>query len=182
MAVVKFHKVTSLPGVLEADALYFVSNSNYTETYVTDNSGNAKSVGNSSMINELINVKLQDWNIVEVVASITARNALTLNRNTLVLVVDATGDSTVAAGSAMYVYRESNTSWEKVYEFENLDVTLNWSSIVGRPTSSVAQIDAAVTNTHTHTNKAYLDKISESGGQLLYNGSGVSTNWTTQNW
>lgn len=188
MTAVAFHKVTALPGSPQAHALYFVQNGNYVETYTTDASGVAKMVGNSAMINALadarITTALADYNLVEIVATIAARNALTLARNALVLVEDATGDATVAAGAALYAYKEATTSWVKLTEYESLDVSFAWANISGRPTSSPAQIDQAVTDRHTHANKAYLDKIGESGGQLTYDGASVagSASWTTTNW
>jgi hypothetical protein len=58
MSLIQFHKVTSLPGTLQANALYFVANGTIAETYITDNAGVAKSVGNSAMINALITQQL----------------------------------------------------------------------------------------------------------------------------
>lgn len=111
---------------------------------------------------------------MEVVADITARDALNPTKNTAALVLNATGDVTVAAGSAMYVWVQSNTAWTKVSEFESLDLTLNWASIANKPTSSVANIDDAVTKRHTHANTAALDLLTADGnGQLMYNGANI---------
>ena len=167
MATIKFHKVLVLPGTLEADSIYFVQNSTYSETYLTDSAGNAKSVGNSSMIaavaNTEISTRLAQHNLVEIVADITARNALaSQNRNLVVMVLDATGDATVTAGAALYAFRNSDNSWTKVAEYEGIDAVVQWSNISGRPTSSAAQLDAAVTNSHTHSNKTVLDATQES--------------------
>ena len=167
MATIKFHKVLVLPGTLEADSIYFVQNSTYSETYVTDSAGNAKSVGNSSMIaaiaNNEISTRLAQHNLVEIVTDITARNALaSQDRNLIVMVLDATGDATVSAGAALYAFRNSDNSWTKVAEYEGMDAVVQWSNILGRPTSSAAQLDAAVTNSHTHSNKAVLDATQES--------------------
>ena len=41
-------------------------------------------------------------------------------------------------------------------------------------TSTVAAIDAAVANAHTHANKAVLDKLSEQDGVLCYDGLPVA--------
>lgn len=44
------------------------------------------------------------------------------------------------------------------------NIAIAWSQITsGAPTSTVANIDLAVTNSHTHSNKTQLDKISEDG-------------------
>ena len=167
MATIKFHKVLVLPGALEADSLYFVSNSTYSETYLTDSAGVAKSIGNSAMIaavaNTEISTRLAQHNLVEIVADITARNLLAAqDRNLVVMVLDATGDATVKAGAALYAFRNSDNSWTKVVEYEGMDAVVQWSNINGRPTSSVAQIDSAVTNSHTHSNKVVLDATQES--------------------
>ena len=53
IAGIKFYKVLLLPAVLEANALYFVQNGGYAETYLTDDEGNPKKVGNTQMIEEL---------------------------------------------------------------------------------------------------------------------------------
>lgn len=50
---VKFFKVTTLPGTLLANAFYYVENGNYAEAYLTDDSGAAKKIGNTQMIQEL---------------------------------------------------------------------------------------------------------------------------------
>ena len=51
MAAIKFHKVTAMPGSPEANAVYFVVNGTFCETYVTDSAGNTKGAGNTAMIN-----------------------------------------------------------------------------------------------------------------------------------
>ncbi len=189
MAAVAFYKVASLPGTLASNAMYFVENGTYSETYVTNTAGVARMVGNSSMINALADARiataLADRNLIEIVADITARNALAggAQRNLLVLVEDATGDATVASGAALYAWKEASATWSKIAEYENMDVSLTWASISGKPSSSAAQIDGAVTDRHTHANKSNLDKIGEAGGKLTYDGAAVGgVDWTTANW
>lgn len=186
MALVKFYKVAALPGSLEPDSFYYVENGGYAESYLTNSSGQARAVGNSAMINALIGAAitdaLSDLNALEVVPDIAARDALVLERNALALVIDATADPTVDAGSALYAYVEADTSWVKVAEYESMDVVIQWASIQGRPNSSPAQIDTAVSQSHTHSNKAVLDKFTESGGQVLYGGNPIQANWETANW
>ena len=50
---VKFFKVTALPTTLIANAFYYVENSNYAEAYLTDDSGVAKKIGNTEMIQQI---------------------------------------------------------------------------------------------------------------------------------
>lgn len=50
MASIRFFKVTQLPQTLEANSFYYVLNGNYAESYLTDNAGNLKKLGNTAMI------------------------------------------------------------------------------------------------------------------------------------
>lgn len=180
----KFFKVSTLPTPpLAGNAFYLVLNGDYCETYLTDISGVAKHVGNSAMITQMVATAFADYNAIEIVDDIPDRNALgaTLTRNALILVIDATGDPTVASGAAMYAYVEATQTYRKVYEMEGIDFTVSWNQIQGRPTSSVADIDDAVAKRHTHTNKVLLDALSNTGDTLEYSGVAVlkteTTNW-----
>lgn len=63
------------------------------------------------------------------VATIAARNALTnLSIGDRVFVTDATGDATVTAGWAIYVYRSVGV-WTKVAEQEGLDVVVGGADL-----------------------------------------------------
>jgi hypothetical protein len=84
----------------------------------------------------------------------------------LVWVNDASDDTTVTSGWAIYrkkvgvgIDYTQLAGWTKVSEAEQLDVVVTWDSIQGKPTSTPAQIDQAVTDDHTHANKAQLDLI-----------------------
>jgi hypothetical protein len=188
MALLKFRKVTSLPGTLEADAFYFVVNSGYAESYVTDSSGNGKAIGNSAMINTLADARIASaiasFNALEIVANIAARNALAVgaNRNFMVLVTDATGDATVASGAALYAFNNATDTFSKLSEYESMDVVVTWSSITGKPSSSPSAIDAAVAASHTHSNMSTLNKLSEDSDGLLFNGAAIAARWNATNW
>lgn len=188
MAQLKFYKVNALPATFEGDSFYYVANGEYAESYLTNSAGVPKSVGNSVMINALIQAALaefqQQGNAVEIVANIAARNAMTAaaEKNLMILVIDASADPTVDSGSALYAYAFDTTTTYKVAEYESMDATLDWSMVANRPTSSVTQIDNAVSLSHSHANKVVLDKLSEVGGGLLYNGAPITTDWTTNNW
>ena len=184
MAVLNFYKVTSLPSTLEADSLYFVENSGYAESYLTNNAGLPRSIGNTEMINALIAEALGQFESggVVIVADIAERDALSHVVNTLVLVIDASVDPTVGAGAALYVYNVSAQEYMKVAEYESMDVTVQWTSIQGRPTSTPAEIDQAVADSHTHANSATLDKISEESGIPKWEGGRWPHEWGTANW
>lgn len=184
---VNFYAVSALPGSLEPDSFYYVANGSVAESYLTDNLGNAKSVGNTVMINQLITAALASWegaSSMPIVADIAARDALfaTATANMLALVIDASADPTVETGSALYAYDFGSSTVYKVAEYESMDLVIQWASIQGKPNSSVAQIDDAVGKAHQHANKAVLDKFTEAGGQLLYAGEGIATSWATKDW
>ncbi|WP_313117977.1 hypothetical protein [Ectopseudomonas guguanensis] len=188
MAQVRFYKVTSLPGTLQADAFYYVENGTYAESYLTNSAGVARAVGNSAMINALISEALANWSgsasTVQIVADIAARDALiaTLDANAMILVVDASADPTVDAGSALYAYDATADEVYKIAEYESMDVVLQWADIVGGPSSTPAQIDNSVSLAHGHGNKSVLDQLSSDAEGLLFNGQGIDPRWKTVDW
>lgn len=176
MAKTRFYKVTSLPGPgsLTPDSFYFVENGDYVESYVTDDVGVAKYLGNSTMINELIDTKLAAYTGAIIVAvDITDRDTYKdggvneLSKNALIVVLDASGDPTVNTGSALYLYEDVNDIFHKLAEYESLDIVVDWSSIQNGPTSSGLQVDNAVTQAHSHPNLGVLDSISDSGSGMI---------------
>lgn len=185
---VKFYKVASLPAQMEPNAFYYVENGTYTESYLTNNAGVAKSVGNSAMINALVSEALTSWGstlaTLNIVPDIAARNTIIVNATTsiMILVVDASDDITVGSGSALYAYDFTGELTYKIAEYESMDVVLQWDNIEGRPTSTVAQIDNSVALAHEHSNKAVIDKLTEVDGSLRYDGKGFDPEWTTNNW
>lgn len=56
MTNIHFYKVTSLPLVLVPNSFYYVENGDYAEGYLTDDSGIAKKVGNTEMIQEVTQI------------------------------------------------------------------------------------------------------------------------------
>lgn len=186
MANVQFFKVSTLPGTLQPNAFYYVENGAYAESYVTNQAGVAKALGNSAMINALINDALASLPSsgapVLFVPDIAARDALEPEQAVFVLVQDATGDPTVEAGAALYAWNPATSAWLKVAEYESMDVQLTWAAIQGKPTSTPAQIDSAVNQSHSHTNKATLDKLSADADGLLYDDQAIRSRWDGLNW
>jgi hypothetical protein len=175
MSAIKFSKVTTLPAVLEGHTMYLVApvaKPNHLEVYVTSADASAiKRIVNIDDIQSMINSSISASNAFEIVDNIAARNALSLSGNKFVLVLDATGDATVASGAATYAWRSSTSAWVKISEYESLDVVVNWSAVQNRPASAVADIDSAVAQRHTHSNFTELGKIGETaGGDLQYAG------------
>ena len=187
MATFKIFRETALPGALEPYALYVIAPTakpNYIELYASDATGtSAKRIIQDTDVQALIDASISGLSGIEVVADITARDALTPTTNIQVLVLDASADPTVTSGAATYVYQLSNTTWYKISEAESLDVVLDWNNLTNGPTSTPAQIDTAVANSHTHANKTQLDKIGENGdGNLTYNSLLPVIAWTSVGW
>ena len=65
------------------------------------------------------------------VATISARNALTPFTGLHALVLDASDDNTVATGGAEYIY--DGTKWVKVSELNDLDAVITWANITNKP-------------------------------------------------
>lgn len=188
MASLRFYKMATLPSTLQSNAFYLIQNGQYAEAYVTNLTGSPRAIGNSLMIGEIarniVDEALSDLNALEIVADINERDELasSTNRNLVILVTDATGDPTVVSGAVMYAYNAATMTFTKLTEYDDVDAVIQWSNIQGRPTSSPAQLDLAVTLTHNHANKPTLDKISEDGEGLLFMGNPVQPRWSTNNW
>lgn len=182
--VFKIFKETAVPSTWENDSVYFIqaTGATYMEIYTTSATGVPKRLINQADITAMITAAISSANELTIVADIAARNDLSPTKVMNVYVRNATADTTVASGGAYYLYDLANTAWIKTSESESLDVVLNWSSIQGKPTSTPTQIDTAVANSHTHTNKTELDKISETGGNMYYNGGLPATGWQSTNW
>lgn len=170
--VLKFRKVASLPATYEGSTMYMVAdsvNAALFEMYLSSADGTTvRHLLNKSEIQTMINTSvagsIAGMGTMSVVADIAARDALNPATVSLALVLNATADTSVTNGAATYVYNTTTSAWIKIAEYESLDVVLQWSNIVGRPTSTPAQIDAAVTGNHNHGNKPVLDGLSIASG------------------
>lgn len=188
MSVFKVFKETSVPSTLTPNAVYLVappSQPEMLEIYVSDSSGTAsRRTYTKSDIESLIQDSLDNLTTGSLIVNdIAERDALTLTEVTEVIVLDASDDPTVGSGFAKYVWRTDTSEFLKLAEGESMDVTVNWSDIVGGPSSSPSQIDAAVSNSHTHANKTQLDGIDEdSDGELTYNGNNIRARLETSAW
>jgi hypothetical protein len=185
--VLQQFKVTALPGTLVANSIYYVTVSgkpDLVEIYVVNSAGTAaRHVLNEADVAVMISSAMNGGNQLTIVNDIAARNALLpLTVAKWVYVVNATGDATVAAGGATYLYNPTTLAWVKAGESESMDLVLSWANLTGKPTSSVAAIDAAVAASHTHANKATLDLVTASGGNLLYNGALPVSRWESAAW
>ncbi|WP_394424748.1 hypothetical protein [Vreelandella stevensii] len=187
MASLSIYRETALPGTLAANSIYFIAPAarpDYVEIYVTGNDASTvKRVLGEQDVQALIDAAGGSANTLEIVDDIAERDALSPTVNVLVLVLDASADETVTAGAATYAYRAATSTWKKISEAESMDVVLSWANLQDKPTSSVADIDDAVSKRHTHANKTQLDKIDEdANGNLTYGGNLPATGWASSNW
>lgn len=188
MATFSIVKASVKPTTFQPNTVYIVNNttSGQAELYFSSSDGtkliptlNSTSV--SSQITTLVEAAAAggDFSQLEVVANIAARNALVLDKNTLVYVLDTTADG--APGEAMYLYQFSTTTYKKLF---SSTTTVNWSNIIGAPSTSPTAIETAVTASHTHTNKSVIDKLTETGdGYLSFNGGpAINVFLVSQDW
>jgi hypothetical protein len=171
----KIIKATSLPATKTPNTIYYVphaTDNNLMEVYFSSSDGSSvKKIPNTTEIQSMIDASLASYNETLVTPTITTRDALTLTRNTPVYVLDATGDTTVGSGAALYLWDNTTEEFYKLAEFENMDIVLQWADIQGKPTSAVADIVDAVTKRHVNDNKLVIDKFTEdTEGDVLYNG------------
>lgn len=131
--------------------------------------GSFSSTNLQSFVSEIDNQLREMYKMlddVQYVADITERNGLNLEFDTLVFVADASMDSTVVSGGAVYLYKASTGIWTKTSETESMDVVLDWSKIQGKPASSPNEIDDAVNYKHTHNNLTLLNTYDQTNANI----------------
>ena len=118
-------------------------------------------------------------NVTKEFATIAARDADTAPADgAMVMVVDATGDTTVKSGWAMYrtVITAGVAAYVKFAEKTAMDYLVKWDALEGKPTSTPTAIDQLVTDAHQHgttvdglfnSNKALLDSLTDTKLQSL---------------
>ncbi len=186
MSLLKIERVLALPALLSPSAMYIVqaSQAARAELFFTDTAGTlARHIIDEADVNAIVSSAIANFSAIEVTANIAARDALSLSANAIVLVIDATADATVAAGAATYVYDFATTTWSKISEFATIDAVINWSNIVGTPSSTVAAIDDTVAKRHVHINTAQLALVGEDvNGAMTYNGVNPEAYVSVSDW
>lgn len=186
MSILRFTKASALPETLDTSVMYMIpdADSDFVQFYVSNAAGTAvRRIPTKADITAMVSSAIDTVSNSIVVADITARDALSPTVVTIALVLDAEDDSTVTTGAATYVFDPSDSSWTKISEFESLDVVLDWANIQNKPSSSVAAIDQAVTDSHTHANKVLLDDLSEDlDNNLMYGGEYINPVLLSSDW
>jgi hypothetical protein len=183
MAKMSFQQVIELPATLTPNTTYFLKSATtgLMEIHVSNSDGtDTLHVINRDEINNMISTAVTGSTAIKAVININDRNATTLPTSGFVMVKDATGDATVNSGAALYFYDADMTltdiqtnadRFSKIAEYESLDIQLTWEALQHKPTSSVDDIDDAVTKRHSHANLTQLNLITErDDGEFLYNG------------
>jgi hypothetical protein len=184
MTAVAFKRVNIAPSVLQSGAIYFqAKGANSADLFIADASGTRRDIVTDALINNLITAQIADINQIDHSATYATMTSKTRTKNRLVLCADASGDSTVSSGSAMYFYEHlaSSHKYKKVAEFESMDLSLTWAALEGKPTSAVADIDDAVGKKHIHLNTVQLSKIGEdASGNMTFSGQVVGSIWAQE--
>ena len=189
-------RVNALPAPLQPSTMYIVkaASNSLAELYFSDATGvTSRRLLNTADVVAIVNAAIQAsgtggsgtgaTTAVLIEPDITSRNSLTLTSNSFVLVTDATGDSSVRIGSALYLWNSATSTWIKLTDYQSMDVVLQWANMQGGPVSTPASIDSAVAMKHSHANKLQLDKITEdANGNLLYNGNYPAAGITVSEW
>lgn len=177
----KINKVNNFDPFLhnEANGIYLhKDNSGHLVVTVNGSDGNIGGSASTMTHQEVYDLIVETNKVIssiKLVSTIAERDSLTLDKDTLVLVIDATEDPTVDSGGAGYLYIYGDGVYAKFFETEGLDIELLWDNIIGRPLSSPEDIDNTVSLKHEHSNKAVLDKLSVNEiGQLTLDDKAVS--------
>ena len=94
-------------------------------------------------------------------------NSTTVEKGSLVMVLDASDDPTVNSNWAIYRKKlvANNytvlTGWEKVAEKESVDISLAWIDMENHPNSTPEAIDTMVNNNHTHPNLSVQEDFNQ---------------------
>lgn len=142
-------------------------------TFIGNTAASRASTLTTADVQTLISEALANAGAVYAVDTLAALQAIVPTTNSVGFVRNP-----IAPGDPVsYVYDLAKAGWKPS------QAPAKWADIVGRPASSAAQIDAAVTASHTHTNMAVLDKLGQSvAGKLTYNGSDVSEVGFASDW
>ena len=186
MATMNIHKLTAMPAEFEPHGLYYIMTGGRLRVIVADQEGTgyAATITDAEIQAMIDNAVIASGgNNAFVVDTIADRDAMAPESTITVLVLDASADPDVDAGAATYIWVPNGSYWTKISEAESMDVVQDWVKIVGRPASSVSQIDDAVSKRHAHANKTQIDKVGEDAeGNFTYGGVRPRMPLDTANW
>ena len=179
MSKFKIVRVTTLPSTITPSTMYILKTptSAIAEVYFSNNDGSVLVPGITEQFitDSFASLLASGMGQIEIVENINERNRANKNGNCLIMVIDATGDEFGSTGTVLYLYRAINSSYFRVSSFDGTNDAINggtvgtiwWDTIQGRPTSTPEQIDQAVADSHTHSNKSVLDRIGVTADGVL---------------
>ena len=179
MSKFKIVRVTALPSTITPSTMYILKTptSAIAEVYFSNNDGSVLVPGITEQFitDSFASLLASGMGQIEIVENINERNRANKNGNCLIMVIDATGDEFGSIGTVLYLYRAINSSYFRVSSFDGTNDAINggtggtiwWDTIQGRPTSTPEQIDQAVADSHTHSNKSVLDRIGVTADGVL---------------
>lgn len=177
-----------LPVGTEPNTLYLIAKEDRPDlplsAYVTDKENQLRTLFSMDVVDEAIRGAVEEGVntrlLSKVVADLTERDALELASDALVLVRN--NDYVPGAqqqGPMCYFFVHETREWFPIAGGSG--GVASWETIYGKPVSSVASIDEAVTQRHTHGNKEVLDQIGETNdGRLTYKGAPLGNVWLTR--
>lgn len=112
-----------------------------------------------------------------IMATIAARDAIAVSERSICWVIDATGDSTVTTGGALYEWNSASSSWIKLSEAESFDVAEKLVAALANYYTR-NQIDArTLSATFTNTSSNLINGILTIGhtlGDVVFSGDVVN--------
>lgn len=177
--LITIEKVTALPNTRTPNTIYLVKepSTNLLTVYVTGLTPDviARTIDSVDVTSQ-IDTAVSNLSLVTFAEDVQEMMAMTPASNSLIYVYDASADPNAGAGPSAYVYNFVNETFMLLPKGAGSGGAVNWASIVGRPSSSVGDIDLAVSMRHSHANKPVLDQFSEISGEVAYKGSPISRN------
>lgn len=172
-------RVNMLPGTLEANTMYIVKAPGALEADLvftgSDPTVNASTISRMS-IEQIVGTAVDASTSVYFKQAYADMLSDRPKANALVYVADTTGDPTATTASRVYLYNKATNTFMGFPNSGGGSSDVTWNQILGKPTSTPAQIDQAVAQMHTHTNKQVLDLIGENASQkLTFRGAQVDT-------
>lgn len=173
-------RVTSLPSVISPSTMYVLKTptSEVAEVYFSNKTGSVLVPGITEQFisDKFSSLLATGMGQIEIVDNINDRNRVTKNGNSLIMVIDATGDEFESTGTVLYLYRANNNSYFRISSFDENQDSIGkttpvgqvwWNTIQGGPTSTPDAIDQAVGVSHVHGNKDSLDRIGVTNNGVL---------------
>jgi len=152
------YKVAALPATLEANSIYYTKGAaDELNVTVVDQTGtNSFTTMSAGDINSIIDARQTAHSDIHFVADMAALTAHELHdHDEVILVQDASAHADVDSGTGLFYVHVDVTDPENITATYTListydSISVEWTSIIGAPAATAAQIDAAVAASHEH--------------------------------